>query len=118
MPFAATWMGLEIVILIEVSQRERKYHDITYTWNLKPSTKKLIYKTETDSQIQKINLCLVKEKQGWITMEIEIDIYTLLYTKQKTNKDLQCSTGNSSQYSEMTYMGKESKKEWIYVMYK
>ena len=51
-------------------------------------------------------------------MEIEIDIYTLLYTKQKPNKDLQCSTGNSSQYPEMTYMGKESKKEWIYVMYK
>ena len=25
------------------------------------------------------------------------------------------STGNSIQYSVMTYMGKESKKEWIYV---
>ena len=25
------------------------------------------------------------------------------------------STGNSTQYSVMTYMGKESKKEWIYV---
>ena len=51
-------------------------------------------------------------------MEIEIDIYTLLYTKQKTNKDLQCSTGNSSQDPEMTYIGKESKKELIYVICK
>ena len=25
------------------------------------------------------------------------------------------STGSSIQYSVMTYMGKESKKEWIYV---
>ena len=30
-------------------------------------------------------------------------------------KDLLYSTGNSSQYSVMTYMGKESKKEWVYV---
>ena len=41
---------------------------------------------------------------------------TLLYIKQITNKDLLYSTGNSTQYSVMTYMGTESKKkEWIYV---
>ena len=53
-------------------------------------------------------------KRG-INWEIGIDIYTLLYIKQITNKDLLYSTGNSTQYSVMTYMGKESKKEWIYV---
>ena len=42
--------------------------------------------------------------------EIEIDIYTLLYIKQITNKNLLYSTGNCTQYSVMTYMGKESKK--------
>ena len=32
MPFAAIWMDLEIIILNEVSQREKdKYHGITYT---------------------------------------------------------------------------------------
>ena len=31
------------------------------------------------------------------------------------NKGLLNSTGNSSQYSVMTYMGKESKKAWICV---
>ena len=31
MPFAATWMGLEIIILSEVSQRERQIsYNITY----------------------------------------------------------------------------------------
>ena len=46
--------------------------------------------------------------------EIGIDIYTLLYIKYITNKDLLYSTGNSTQYSVMAYMGKESKTEWIY----
>ena len=36
MPFAATWIGLEIIMLSEVSQTKRdKYHVITYMWNLK-----------------------------------------------------------------------------------
>ena len=33
MPFAPTWMDLEIVILSEVSQRQ--ISDITYIWSLK-----------------------------------------------------------------------------------
>ena len=35
-PFAATWMDLEILIVSEVSQTEKdKYHDTTCTWVLK-----------------------------------------------------------------------------------
>ena len=50
MPFAATWMDLEIITLSEVSQRQISY-DITYMRNLqKNDTNELIYKTETDSQ--------------------------------------------------------------------
>ena len=48
MPFAATWMNLEIIKLSDVSQRQILY-DITYIWNLKNNTNELIYKTETDS---------------------------------------------------------------------
>ena len=33
LPFAATWMDLESIILSKESQR--KTYDITYTWNLK-----------------------------------------------------------------------------------
>ena len=38
--------------------------------------------------------------------ETRNDIYTLLYIKQVTPTDLLYSTGNSTQYSEMSYMGK------------
>ena len=34
MPFAATWMGLEIFILVNEVKEKDKYHDITYMWNL------------------------------------------------------------------------------------
>ena len=40
-----------------------------------------------------------------IHWEMSIDIYTLLYIKE----NLLCSTGNSTQYSVMAYIEKESK---------
>ena len=57
MPFAATWMDLEIVILSEVSQR--KYRMISLICGIfKNGTNELIYKTEIKSQMQKTNLWL------------------------------------------------------------
>ena len=41
-------MDLEIILLSEVSQRQRS-HDITYMWNLKYDTNEPIYETETES---------------------------------------------------------------------
>ena len=34
-------------------------------WNLKYGTNELIYKTETDSQIQRKDLCLPRGREGW-----------------------------------------------------
>ena len=59
MPFAATWMDSEIVILSEVIREGRISRDITYMWNVKKMnlsiinlllTSELIYKIEADSQ--------------------------------------------------------------------
>ena len=47
MPFAATWMDLEIIILSKVSQTGK---DKYYMWNLKYDTNEHIYETKTDSQ--------------------------------------------------------------------
>ena len=51
MPFATTWMDLEINKLSEVSQRKTNiisYH--LYVESKKNDTNELIYKIETDSQ--------------------------------------------------------------------
>ena len=45
MPFAATWMNLEIIVLSEERERQIPY-DITYMWNLKYDTNELICKSE------------------------------------------------------------------------
>ena len=54
MPFAATWIDLEIIILSEASQLEKdNYHLISfYKWSLK-YTNELIYKIEKNSQTLK-----------------------------------------------------------------
>ena len=52
MPFAATWMDLEIIILSKVSQKEKDKYHITYMWNLKYDTNQHIYETKTDSDIE------------------------------------------------------------------
>ena len=49
MPFAATWMQLDMIISEVKSERERQIpYEITYMWNLKYGTNEPIYETETD----------------------------------------------------------------------
>ena len=50
MPLATTWIDLEIIMLSEVSQKERQIQYITYMWNLKYDAHELICQTETGSQ--------------------------------------------------------------------
>ena len=70
MSFATTGMQLEIIILSEVSQKEKDKipYDITYMWNLKYDTNEPMYKTETDSRTQKTDLWLPRGRglgEGW-----------------------------------------------------
>ena len=51
MPFAATWIDLEVIILSELSQKEKDKlpYDITHTWNLKYDTNEFIHKTDSQT---------------------------------------------------------------------
>ena len=50
MPFAATWMQLEILILSKSERERQRPYDTTYMWNLKYGTNQPRNRTETDSQ--------------------------------------------------------------------
>ena len=120
MPFAATWMDLEIVILSEVSYTEKdKYHDIAYMWNLEKMMiqTNLYTKQKQTHRHRKQTYSYQRGKGGWggINQEFGINIYTLLYMKQITKKDLLYSTGNYTKYFVITYKGKESEKKYIYM---
>ena len=95
---------------INESKRERQMqYDATYMWNLKHNTNQLIYKTKTDSQVQKTDLLPremgVREVRneslglaeancvGWINDNV------LLY-----------STGNNIQYFVTNHNGKYEKE--------
>ena len=77
----------------------------------KNGTNEPIYKIEIESQMYKSILQSPRGKGGGVNWEIGIDIYTLLYIQQITNKDLLFSTGNSTQYSVMAYVGKNLKAD-------
>ena len=65
MPFAATWMDLEIIILSEVSQTKTNaicYH--LYVESKKRIQMNLFTKQEIDSQTSKTNLRLPKKEEG------------------------------------------------------
>ena len=50
MPFAASWMKLDIITLNDKSEKERQIpYNITYMWNLKYDTNEPICQTETES---------------------------------------------------------------------
>ena len=53
LPFAATWMDLEIIILSQVRRERQIQCHITYMWNLEHDKNEHIYNTETDSQTQR-----------------------------------------------------------------
>ena len=71
-PFTATWMQLQIPKLSAVKLERQKQisYDITYMWILKYGTNAPIYKTDTDSQPQRIDLWLPRGRERkWVGQE-------------------------------------------------
>ena len=99
------------------SEREKQIlYNIVYMWNLEKWYRWTYLQNRNRVTDVENKLTVTNGERGKeINWEIGIDIYTLWYIKQITNKNLLYSTWNSTQYSVMTYMGEVSKKEWIYV---
>ena len=73
MPFAATWMLLGIIILTEVSQKEKdKYHRILLYVNLKHDTNEPIY--ETGNRLMDKNRLVAKRESVRGRMEWEAGV--------------------------------------------
>ena len=65
MPFAVTWMDLEIIILSK-SERERQIpYDITSIWNLKYDANEHIYETKNRFTNIENRLVVAKGEVGW-----------------------------------------------------
>ena len=112
MPFAATWMGLEIIIL---SKSERKTNIIQYYlwWNLKDKTNEPIYNRNRLTNIENRLLFASGEVNGGgMDREVGISRYEVFYT-QWINKVLLYSTENHIQYPQISHSEKEYKKECI-----
>ena len=101
------------------------YHLYMESKKKKNDANGLIYKTETDSQTSKTNLWLLRGTTGregwtgslelayahywnWHMHAVGIGMCTLSYMERMVNRDLLYSTGNSPQYSLITYIRKES----------
>ena len=61
----------------------------------------------------KLMVAMREEREKEIVREFGIDMYTLLYLKWITNKDLLYTTGNSGQCYVVARMEGESGEEWI-----
>ena len=100
-----------------MSDRERQiYHLYVESKNVIQMN---LFTKQKQTHRLKTNLWLPKGKGGVGRMDwrFGISICTLWYMEWMVNRDLQYSTWNSTQYSVIIYMGKESEKEWICVYY-
>ena len=95
MPFAAKWMGLESVILSEVRQRQRNIIWHTLYVKFKKKVCKWTHKTKRLTDLENERMVVGGGGEG-IVREFGKVMYTLLYSKWITNKDLLYSTWNST----------------------
>ena len=58
MPFAATWMDLEIIILSEVNQKEKDKYNISLICGTEKMIQMNLFTQQIDPQTQKTNLWL------------------------------------------------------------
>ena len=95
MPFATTWIELEILIVSEVSQKEKdKYNMTSHIWNLIYSTNESFHSKETHGLGEQTCGCPGGEGGGGMDWEFGVNRCKLLHLEQISNEILLYSTGN------------------------
>ena len=94
MPFAATWMALEIIILSK-SDRERQIsYAIPNMWNLTKMIQKTLQNRNRLKNFKAKFTVTKGEMRGRRDWGVGTDTYILLYIKYIGNKDLSIVQGN------------------------
>ena len=110
MPFAATWMDLDIIILSEVSQKEKdKYQVISLICGIKNVTQMNLCTKQKQTQTWRTGLWLPRGRGcgGRLDREFGVSRCKLLHMEWINNKVLLYSTGNYIQYPIINHNGKE-----------
>ena len=109
MPCAATWMGLKSVIMSKKGRQRWKttvWHPLyvdskmkEYKWTYLQNTNRLRLQAQAHGCVGRIGERTVRD--------FAMDLYTPLYLRWITNKDLLYSTWNSAQYYVAAWLGGE-----------
>ena len=95
MPFSATWMQLEILILSKMSERERQItYDITYIWNLIYSTNEPSHRKETHGLREQTCGCQGGRGGCGMDWDFGVNRCKLLLLEWRSNEILLYSIGN------------------------
>ena len=112
MPCTTAWMDLDGVVLSEVSQAEKeKYCMTSLICEIEKDTNELTEQKETHRLTKWTYSC---QGEG-IVREFGKVMYTLLYSKWITNKDLLYSAWNSTQCYVPAWMRTEFGGEWMHI---
>ena len=99
MPFATTWMDQKAIILNEV-ERKRQYRMLSFIGRIQIMTQMNLYTKKKQIHREDTYGCQggLGGEGMWegIDREFGIDMYTLLYFKWITNRDILYSTGHSA----------------------
>ena len=114
LPFAVTWMDLEIITLNEVSQKEKdKYHMISFTggiWNM-TQTNLPVKQKQTHRHWEQTCSCQGRGGGGGRDWNFGISWCKRFYVEWINHKILWYSTGNYVQYSVINY---NEKRIWMW----
>ena len=115
MPFIATWMELETLILSKIIQKEKdKYHIISHIWNLIYSTNETFQRKENHGFGEE-TCCQGGERGGGMDGELGVNRCRLLPLEQIGNEILLYSPGNYVWSLVMEHNNVRKKNLYMYV---